>query len=446
MTSSKIRRIGALLVAASLVAAACGGDDDTSTPAAPTTTAAAGGADTTAAPAEEEWDGEYSTGINDTDVFLAANGPLSGPASAYGAITNTYPVCADYVNDTFGGVTMKDGKTRTLHWEIFDDGYSAERTVQNFRRMNEELEIFAAVGTLGTPPNTAIIDYSDEEQFPNIFVATGATRWGRDFGSGDYPWTIGWQPTYSFESNVYAQYLEENHPGSTVAVLQANDDYGKDYFESFEKAIEGTSITIARVETYTNQDPDVTPQMIALAATNADVFYNITTPRFAVQAIVAMGTAVGDWSPIHLLNNVSASTAIVLTPAAAAGGKVNDIISTVWFKDPTDPAWADDPGMMRYREIFGKYGPALNLDDSFTTFGWSQCELIRQVLENSYPNRESLMNVVGNLQDYDIEIDILPDGVKPSTGPGQGFPLRAMQVVKFNGTYFERQGEPIISE
>jgi branched-chain amino acid transport system substrate-binding protein len=441
MTSSKIRRIGALLVAASLVAAACGGDDDST----PTTTAAPGGTTApTTAPAEEEWDGEYSTGIDDTTVHLGSNGPLSGPASAYGAITNTYPACADYINDAYGGVTMRDGKTRKIEWEIFDDGYAPDRTVQNFRRMNEELEIFAAVGTLGTPPNTAIIDYSDENEFPNIYIATGATRWGRDFASGEYPWTIGWQPTYTTESQIFAAYMEENHPGSTVAVLMQNDDYGRDYFDAFEAAIEGTSITLARVETYAVSDPDVSQQMIALAATNADAFYNITTPRFAVQSIVALGSL--PWRPIHLLNGVAASTAIVLAPAQAAGGIVEGIISLIYIKDPTDPAWNDDPTMIRYRETMGKYGPSLNLDDAFTAFGWSQCQIIKQTLENSYPTRESLMQVVGNLGDYDIDVDILLPGIEVSTGPGQGFPLRAMQVVEFNGTYFERLGEPIIPE
>lgn len=440
MTSSKIKRLGALLVAGAFVAAACGGDDNGTS--APTTTA--GGGTATTSPGDEEWDGTLGPGITDTVIHLGTNGPLSGPASAYGAITQTYPVCADYINDTFGGITMKDGVTRTLEWEVFDDGYDPARTVQNYRRMNEELDIFASVGNLGTPPNTAIIDYSDEEEFPNLFVATGATRWGRDFASGEYPWTIGWQPTYSFESQVYAQWLEENHPGSSVAVLMQNDDYGRDYFDAFEKAIEGTSITIARLETYAVTDTDVTQQMIELSQTQADAFFNITTPRFAALAIIQLGTL--PWEPIHLLNNVSASTAIVLVPAQAAGGKVDGIISGLWFKDPTDPFWADDPGMIRYRETLGKYGPSLNLDDAFTAFGWSQCDLIRQVLENSYPTRESLMRVVGNLQDYDIEVDILPPGVPVSTGPGQGFPLRGLQLAQFNGTYFELIGDPIVDD
>ncbi len=415
MKTLTIKRLGAVLIAGTFVVSACGGEDSSRTP-----------------------------GITDTVIHLGTNGPLQGPASAYGAITNTYPVCADYINDTYGGITMKDGVTRKLEWEIFDDGYDPARTVQNYRRMNEELDIFASVGNLGTPPNTAIIDYSDEEGFPNLFVATGATRWGRDFASGDYPWTIGWQPTYSFESQVYAQYLEENHPGSSVAVLMQNDDYGSDYFDAFEKAIEGTSISLAKVATYAVTDTDVTQQMIELSQTQADAFFNITTPRFAALSIIQLGTL--PWDPIHLLNNVAASTAIVLVPAQDAGGKVDGIISGLWLKDPTDPAWNDDPGMIRYRETLSKYGPDLNLDDSFTAIGWSQCDLVRQVLENSLPTRESLMEVVGNLQDYDIEIDILPPGVRPSTGPGQAFPLRGLQVAQFNGTYFELLGDPIIAE
>lgn len=442
MKSSKIRRIGALLVAASLVAAACGGDDDASTPAAPDTTAAAGGAATTAAPAQEE-DFEYGTGIDDTEVHLGSTGPLSGPASAYGVINRTYPACSDYINDVFGGVTMKDGKTRKIKWETFDDGYSAERTVQNFRRMNENLDIFAAVGTLGTPPNTAIVDYSNDEKFPNIFVATGATRWGTDFASGKYPFTIGYQPTYTTESKIFAAYLEENHPGSTVAVLLQNDDYGKDYYNSFLTAIEGTSISVIDTATYAVTDPDVSQQMIQLAASGADAFYNITTPKFAIQSIVALGTTVQSWKPIHLLNGVAASTAIVLVPAKAAGGAVEGIVSLIYLKDPTDPFWNDDPAMLRYREIMGKYGPSLNLDDTFVVYGWSQCELIRQVLNNIEPTRESLMEVVANLADLDIEIDILLPGIEVSTSPGQAFPIRSMQVVEFNGTYFELQGEPI---
>lgn len=416
MKVARLIRYGAVLTAVSLALASCGGDGDSA--------------------------GKVP-GISDTVVHLGSNGPLSGPASAYGVIANSYPACAGYINDTFGGVTMKDGKTRKIEWEIFDDGYSAERTVQNFRRMNEELDIFAAVGTLGTPPNTAIIEYSDEEEFPNLFVATGATRWGRDFASGKYPWTLGWQPTYTTESKIFAAYLEENHPGSTVAVLLQNDDYGKDYYDSFVAAIEGTSISVIDTATYAVTDPDVSQQMIQLAASGADAFYNITTPKFAIQSIVALGTTVQSWKPIHLLNGVAAATAIVLVPAQAAGGAVEGIISLQYLKDPTDPFWNDDPAMLRYREIMGKYGPAQNLDDTFVAFGWSQCELIRQVLNNIEPTRESLMEVVGNLDAYDIEIDILLPGIEVGTAPGQGFPIRSMQVVEFNGTYFALKGDPI---
>lgn len=463
MRTSTPRRMIAAFAGLSLVVAACGDDDSASDDAAPVTTAAPADddpadddpADDDPAdddPADDDppaddpagetddWDGTVDPGITDTEIVVGSTGPLSGPASAYGVITGGYSVCADYINGEYGGITMRDGVTRQLVFDIYDDAYDPARAVENTRRLVEQDGVFALFGVLGTPINTAIIDYIEDEQVPNLLVSTGASRWGRDFASGEYLYTQGWQPAYPTESAIYVDWLEENHPGSSVAILMQNDDYGRDYVDAFERAVEGTSITIASTQTYEVTDPTVDQQVTELANSGADVFFNVTTPRFAAQAITRIGQL--GWDPIHLLNNVSASVGGVLIPAGVEAA--TDIYSFQYFKDPTDPTWDDDPAMVEYREMLATYGPGQDPDDAFSAFMWTQCAAIRGVLEGAYPTRDSLLEAAANMDQLNIEIPMLLDGINVSTSPGDGYPLEAGVIVQFNGEYFETVGDVIV--
>jgi branched-chain amino acid transport system substrate-binding protein len=463
MRRSRTRGFAVGLVTLSLVAAACGGDDagdaPAEEPAAEEPAAEEPSAEEPAAeepageePAEEPaadsgpggyvWDGSVDEGITDDEILLGSSGALSGPASAYGSIYNSFDICDDYINAEFGGITMLDGVTRQLRFEVLDDAYSPEQTVENARRLVEQEGVFAMHGVLGTPPNTAIVDYMEDSEVPNILVATGATRWGRDFASGEYAYTVGWQPAYQTEGKIYAAFLAENFPGSTVAILKQNDDYGDDYTTGFEAGIEGTDIEIVAVETYANGDPDVSQQMISLADSGADVFFNVTTPKYAAQAMVALASL--EWDPVQLLNSVSASIGTVMIPTGEAGGVVEGVYSAKYAEDPTDPALVDDPEMVEYRTMFGKYGPDLNLDDAFVFYAWNSCKVLRQVLDNSYPTRLSLLSTLGHLDEIDPVVPgVIADRISTNVDEGDGWPIEAMQVVQYADGIFEPIGDLI---
>ena len=447
MTRTKTRRFGAALVALSFLAASCGGDD-AAEPAAEEPAAEEPAAEEPAAeepaaeePAAEEpaadtgpggyvWDGSLDEGMTEESMLIGTSGPLSGPASAYSPITLGVEACAAYLNGEFGGVTMLDGVTRQVEVEVLDDGYSPENTVENIRRLHEQVGVFATVNVLGTPTNTAIIDIVEDNEVPNILVATGATRWGRDFASGEYSQTMGWQPAYQTEGKVYGTYVAENYPGATVAILQQNDDYGDDYVSGFEQGIDGSDIEIVDIQLYTSGDPDVAQQMISLAATGADIFFNVTTPKYAAQAMVEIGKS--DWAPVQFLNAVSASVGTVMIPTGEAGGAVEGVFTTKWAWDPTDPAKQDDPYLVEYKEMMGKYSD-LNLDDAFTFFAWNSCVMQKQVYENIYPTRASLLATLGHLDDINASVPgVYAPSISTNIDEGDGWPLEALQLSEYN--------------
>lgn len=423
----------AVLLALLLVAAACGRDDDetTSAGAGGGTGATGGGSDGGGAGGE---DVKPSPGITDTEITLGGSYPLSGPASAYAVIGSSVTACFDEANAN-GGVTSADGKTRTVKFTIYDDSYEAAKIVTNAKRLVEQDKVFALFNTLGTPTNTAIFDYMNQQEVPHIYVATGASKWGADVES--HPWTIGWQPAYPTESAIYGTFLKEQFPdGASVAVLLQNDDYGKDYLAGFEQAIEGSNIEIVARETYETADPSVDSQVVNLAQSNADVFFNITTPKFAAQAIKAVGQ--GSWKPLHLLNSVSASIASVLQPAGLENAE--DIYTAAYYKEPSDPTWADDEGMKAYKAAAEEYGD-FNVDDPFGMFGFAVCQTMIQTLENmEAPTRAALMEAARNL---DEENTLLLPGIQVKTGPDDGFPIEAMQLKQFKNGRYESVGEII---
>lgn len=419
-----------LLLAVLLVAAACGrddGDDDVSA-GDPDETPSEG----TDGEDEGEEMAEPSPGITDESVKIGASYPLSGPASAYAVISQGAEACFEAINAE-GGIEMADGVTRTIEYEILDDGYDPARATQNAQQLVEEDEVFMILNPLGTPNNTAIREYMNEQEVPQAFVATGASTWGAM--AEEFPWTIGWQPAYPTEAAIYGEFLKQEFPdGATVAILSQNDDYGRDYVTGFEAAIEGSNIEIIATETYAVADPTVDSQMVNLAQSGADVFFNVTTPKFAAQAITAVGES--SWDPLHLLNSVSNSTASVLTPAGVENAE--GIYSSAYLKDPADEQWADDEAMVEYKELAGEYGD-FNPDDPFGVYGFSICHTAREVLETmEQPTREAFMERARSLE---FELPLGLPGITVATGDGDAFPIEAMQLQQFNDGGWELIGD-----
>jgi branched-chain amino acid transport system substrate-binding protein len=393
----------ALLAMVVLFAAGCGGRDDN--------------------------ENEGSPGVTDDEIKLGGSYPFSGPASAYKNIAAGAKAYFSFVNDS-GGV---DG--RKIRFITLDDAYEPARAVQNARRLVEEEKVFALFNTLGTPNNLAIWDYLNEQKVPQLFVATGASDWGEDVDA--HPYTIGWQPDYVTEAQTYADYLKREKPRAKVAALYQNDAFGEDLLGGFEEAIEGSGIKVVAKESYEVTDPTITSQIRQLASSGADTFLNITTPKFSALAIATI--AKSDWRPLHILNNVGASKTLVLTPVGLDNAK--GIVSTNYFKDPEDPQWKDDPALLEYRAAMETYAPRANPNDTFHIFGWSSAQTMVEALKGmEEPTREALMESVRSLS---LEQPILLPGVEVGTGEGDGYPIERMQVIEFNGDYWELKGDVV---
>ena len=369
-------------------------------------------------------------GVTADSIKLGGSYPFSGPASAYGTIGKGAEAYFKYINDQ-GGVNG-----RKIEFVTYDDGYEPQRALTNAKKLVEQDKVFALFNTLGTANNLAIWDYANQQKVPQVFVATGASNWGSDIAA--HPYTIGWQPNYVTEAGVYAQYLKQNKPNAKVAVLYQNDAYGKDLLGGFTSGIGGSGITIVDKQSYEATDPSVASQVKKLAASKADVFLDITTPKFGAQAIATVAQTA--WKPLHILNNVAASKAQVLAPVGLQNAQ--GIISTAYFKDPEDPQWANDAAMTTYKTNLVKYQPGANANDPFNAYGWAVANTMVETLKKmGDPSRAKLMDTVRHL---DMEIPLLLPGVKIKTdGNNDGFPIEAMQITKFQGETFHLQGSVI---
>jgi branched-chain amino acid transport system substrate-binding protein len=373
--------------------------------------------------------GGSDPGITDKEIKLGGSYPFSGPASAYRLI-------ADGAKAHFAFVNAKGGvQGRQIQFQTLDDAYEPPKAVQNARRLIEQEQVFALFNTLGTPNNLAIWDYVNERKVPHLFVATGASNWGADIQA--HPYTIGWQPNYVTEARVYVDYLQDEKPNAKVAALYQNDGFGKDLLAGFEQALEGTNIKVVAKESYEVTDPTVASQVKTLAASGADTFINITTPKFSAQAIAAI--AKSDWKPLHILNNVGASKTLVLTPVGLENAK--GIVSTQYFKDPEDPQWANDPAMTEYKDALKEHAPRANPNEPFHAYGWAAAQTMVKALEGmKEPTRDSLMESVRNMN---TEIPMLLPEIKVETSPTDGYPIEAMQIMRFDGENWQLEGEVV---
>jgi ABC-type branched-subunit amino acid transport system substrate-binding protein len=370
----------------------------------------------------------YDTGATDKEIKIGNINPYSGPASAYGAIGKSMDAYFKKINAE-GGVNGRMIKFITL-----DDGYNPSRTLEMARKLAEEEEVLATVGVLGTPTNSAIHKYMNQKKMPQLFVATGATKWG---DPKNFPWTMGWQPNYQGESLIYAQHLLESKPNAKIGILYQNDDYGKDYLKGFLDGLGDKGKTmIVKQLTYEVTDATVDSQMVELKASGADVFFNITTPKFAAQAI-KKAAEIG-WKPQHYLNNVSNSVGAVMMPAGAENGV--GILSVFYLKDPTDSQWANTPEFKEWLTFMQRYMPGADLKDLNYVFGYTLAQGTVQVLRQAGDNltRENIMRQAANI---DMNLPMLLPGVNVKTGADDFYPIERGQLARWDGKTWVLQGK-----
>ncbi len=362
----------------------------------------------------------YDPGASDSEIKIGQTMPYSGPASAYGTIGRVEAAYFKKVNDE-GGVNG-----RKINFISVDDGYSPSKTVEMTRRLVEQDEVLLVFGGLGTPSNSAIHKYMNAKKVPQLFVATGATKWN---DPKNYPWTMGWQPNYQTEARIYAHYILQTRPNAKVALLFQNDDYGKDYLKGFKDGLGDKGRLIVAEASYEVTDATVDSQVLLLQSSGADTFFNITTPKFAAQAVRKAWDS--GWKPLHFLNNVSASVGTVLAPAGL--DKSVGIISTNYGKDPTDPQWANDPGFQAWVTFMKTYYADGSLADSFNVYGYSAAQTLVQVLKQCGDEltRENAMRQAARLKNFTTPM-ALP-GIVINTNPFDFAPIKQMQLVRFDG-------------
>jgi branched-chain amino acid transport system substrate-binding protein len=374
---------------------------------------------------------KYDIGATDTEIKIGNIMPYSGPASAYGVIGKTEQAYFNKIN-TEGGING-----RKINFISYDDGYSPPKTVEQARKLVESDEVLFIFNSLGTPPNSAIQKYMNSKKVPQLFVATGATKWN---DPSEYPWTMGWQPNYQSESRIYAKYILKNMPNAKIAILFQNDDYGKDYVKGLKDGLgaKAASMIVAE-DSYETTEPTIDSHIVTLKASGADVFFNVTTPKFAAQAIKKIAEV--EWHPLHFLNNVSASIGSVIKPAGF--GNAQGIISSNYLKDTSDPQWKDDAGMKAFDEFLARYFPEGNRVDSSVMYGYTVAQGLVYVLKNCGDDlsRANVMKQAASIKG--LKLGGLLPGVEVDTSATDFAPISQLQLMKFKGEKWDLFGDII---
>jgi branched-chain amino acid transport system substrate-binding protein len=378
---------------------------------------------------------KYDLGATDTEIKIGNIMPYSGPLSAYAQIGRTQAAFFRMINDQ-GGING-----RKINFISYDDAFSPPKTVEQARKLVEGDEVLLIFQSLGTPTNNAIQKYMDQKKVPQLFVATGATKFG-DYKT--FPWTMGWQPTYQTEGRIYAKYILDHLPQGKIGVLYQNDDSGRDYLKGLKDGLgeEAAKRMIVAELPYDPGDPTVDSQVVALKTLGADIFFDEASPKFAAQAI-RKAAEIG-WKPTLFLASVSNSVGAVLKPAGLENSK--GILSTNYIKDPTDPAWKDDPAIKEWSAFMDKYFPEGDKSSTFTVYGYATAQTMVQVLKQCGDEltRENIMKQAKNLRNF--ELGLLLPGIKINTGPNDYYPIEQMQMSRFNGEHGELFGAPISGE
>jgi branched-chain amino acid transport system substrate-binding protein len=373
---------------------------------------------------------KYDPGATDKEIKMGQTMPYSGPASAYGTIGRVEAAYFQKVNDE-GGVNG-----RKLNLISLDDGYSPPKTVEMTRKLVEQDEVLFIFQPLGTAANSAIHKYLNAKKVPQLLVASGATKWG---DPKNFPWTIGWNPSYQTEGHVYAKDILKRYPNGKIAVLYQNDDYGKDLLKGLKDGLGDKAKMIVMEASFEVTDPTVDSQIVSLKGSGADIFVNIATPKFAALAIRKVYDI--GWKPVHYLNNVSISIGSVLTPAGLE--KSVGLISTAYLKDASDATWANDPGMKDFLAFMKKYYPDGNIADSSNVYGYTAAQALVQILKQCGDTltRENVMKQAANLRN--LQLPLARPGVVINTSPTDFHMFKVLQLQKFNGKQWEAFGDLI---
>ncbi|NPU13374.1 ABC transporter substrate-binding protein [Bradyrhizobium sp. 83012] len=374
---------------------------------------------------------KYDTGASDTEIKIGNIMPYSGPASAYGVIGKTEEAYFKKINAE-GGING-----RKITFVSYDDAYSPPKAVEQVRKLVESDEVLFVFNPLGTPSNSAIQKYLNGKKIPQLFVATGATKWN---DPKNFPWTMGWQPSYQSEGRIYAKYLLKDKPGAKIGVLFQNDDFGKDYLKGLKDGLgDKAASMIVLEESYETSEPSIDGHIVKLKASGADTFFSVTTPKFAAQAIKKLAEI--DWHPLHIVVNVSASVGSVIKPAGFENSQ--GILSAAYAKDAADAQWANDPGMKKFTEFLAQYYPDANKLDSSTVYGYGAAQTLVKVLQMCGDDltRANVMKQAASLKDFTP--DTLLPGVKINTSATDFAPIEQLQMQRFKGEKWELFGEAI---
>ena len=375
---------------------------------------------------------KYDTGASDTEIKIGNIMPYSGPASAYGVIGKTEEAYFKMINDQ-GGING-----RKINWISYDDGYSPPKTVEQVRKLIESDEVFLVFNALGTPTQTAVQKYHNAKKIPQLFLATGASKWN---DPQNFPWTMGFQPSYRVEARIFAKYILKEKPDAKVAIFYANDDFGKDYVAGIKDVFgDKASKLIVAEESYETSEPSIDSHIVKLKGTGADVFVNISTPKFAAQAIKKIAEL--EWKPMHLMTDVSVSIGAVMKPAGLEASE--GVLSAGYLKDASDPQWKDDEGMKKFMAFIDNYMPGANISDANLVYGYAAAQTMVQVLKQAGDNltRENVMKQAASLKDF--APDTLIPGIKINTSPTDFAPIEQLKMWRFKNGQWELFG-PIIS-
>jgi branched-chain amino acid transport system substrate-binding protein len=375
---------------------------------------------------------KYDTGATDTEIKLGNIMPYSGPASAYGVIGKIEDAYFKMINEQ-GGING-----RKIKFISYDDAYSPPKAVEQARKLVESDEVLFLFGPLGTPSNSAIQKYLNSKKIPQLFVATGATKFG-DYK--DFPWTMGWQPAYQSEGRIYATYLLKEKPGAKIAIMFQNDDFGKDLLKGLKDGLgDKASSMIVAEESYEVSEPSIDSHIVKLKSSGADVYFSLTTPKFAAQSIKKVAEL--GWKPMYFQSNVGSSVGSVLQPAGFENSQ--DILSANYAKDGSDAQWDNDEGMKKFYAFLAKYAPDANKNDGSVVFGYGQAQTMVQVLKQAGDTltRENIMKQAASLKDF--APDTMLPGVKLNTSATDFHPIEQLQMMRFKGQKWELFG-PVIS-
>jgi branched-chain amino acid transport system substrate-binding protein len=359
--------------------------------------------------------------------------PYSGPASSYGLIGKTETAYFNMINEQ-GGING-----RKINFISYDDGYSPPKAVEQVRKLVESDEVLFVFNSLGTPSNTAFQKYLNTKKVPQLFVATGASKWN---DPKNFPWTMGWQPSYQVEAQIYAKYLIKEKPDAKIAVLYQNDDFGKDYLKGFKDGLGSKGAMIVTEESYEISEPTVDSHIVKIKSMNPDVVVSFVTPKFAAQTIKKIGEL--GWKPLHLVTNVSVSVGAVMQPAGFAAAQ--GVLSADYRKDGADAQWKDDAGIKKWSAFLDKYMPGADRSDNSLIYGYGVAQTLVKVLQACGDDltRANVMKQAASLKDFTP--DTLLPGIKINTSATDFAPIAQLRMMRFKGETWELFGDIISAD